>query len=280
LRNERMPYQQIVGDCNPSRPTHWLNQRCNRGDTRRIRSRHADNPAASGAYIASLDKLRGARRKRLRDGVWAAQEGLVYEAWDPAVHVVPSFTIPPEWRRIRAIDFGYREPAVCHWYAVAPSGQIVLYREYYRTKRLNPEFAKDILELSAGEYIEITVCDWDAGERAQLEAAGITCTLAYKRSILLGVQAVESRLDDMGNGEPGLVVLRDCLVERDASLNEAAKPCSVVEEMESYAWPTDVDGRARKEVPLQVDDHGEDTLRYAVCYLDNVGHQQAGLSWA
>lgn len=280
LRNGRMPYQQLIGDCNPGKPTHWLNQRALRGTTRRILSRHDDNPSASAEYVASLENLRGARRLRLRHGIWAAQEGLVYEEWDPARHLVPSAAIPAGWRRIRAVDFGFQNPAVCHWYAVAPSGRLVLYREYYRTRRLVPDFAADIVRATGTERIETTVCDWDAAERAQLQAAGIRCTLAYKQSVLLGVEAVQARLREMGDGAPGLVVMADALTARDQALAAAAKPCSVIEEMEGYAWPLDREGRERKEIPVQVDDHGLDAMRYAVCYIDNVGTKRAGLSWA
>ncbi|MBS1914611.1 MAG: phage terminase large subunit [Bacteroidetes bacterium] len=280
LRNGRMPYQQVIGDCNPGRRLHWLNQRCNRGDMLRIHSRHADNPAATAEYVESLGRLRGARRLRLLLGLWADQEGLVYEAWDPQRHVVPTFTIPGNWRRICSVDFGFVNPAVCHWYAVAPSGRLILYREYYRARRLVRDFARDIVSLSAGEQIERTVCDWDAAERADLEAAGIRCTLAYKQSVVRGIDAVQARLADMGDGRPGLVILRDALVRRDEALAEVGKPCSVIEEMESYAWPLDREGRARRELPVQVDDHGVDAMRYAVCYLDGTGTKAAGLTWA
>ncbi|HVZ41301.1 MAG TPA: phage terminase large subunit [Candidatus Kapabacteria bacterium] len=280
LRNGRMPYQQLIGDCNPGRRLHWLNQRCLRGDMRRIHSRHADNPSATNEYVESLGRLRGARRLRLLLGLWADQEGLVYETWDPQRHVVPTFTIPGNWRRICSVDFGFVNPAVCHWYAVAPSGRLVLYREYYRSRRLVPDFARDIVALSAGEQIERTVCDWDAAERADLEAAGIRCTLAYKQSVVRGIEAVQERLGDMGDGRPGLVVLRDALVRRDEALAEEGRPCSVIEEMESYAWPLDREGRARKELPVQIDDHGVDALRYAVCYVDGTGTKAAGLTWA
>ena len=90
LRNGRMPCQQLIADCNPDRPTHWLKARCDSGRCRMLESRHEDNPLlwddgngrwteAGTSYIARLDALTGARRERLRYGRWAAAEGLVYE---------------------------------------------------------------------------------------------------------------------------------------------------------------------------------------------------------
>src|SRR5690606_12230398 len=89
LRNGRMPYQQIIGDCNPGPPTHWIKQRADRGDMLMLDTRHQDNPTLydhsrgewtekGREYLAKLDKLTGVRRRRLRDGEWAAAEGAVY----------------------------------------------------------------------------------------------------------------------------------------------------------------------------------------------------------
>lgn len=99
LRNGVMPYQQIVGDCNPDSPQHWLKQRCNQGRTLMLETHHEDNPTLwdrvtgtwtdNGArYMAKLDALTGVRLLRLRMGLWAAAEGMVYEEWSAAVHLL------------------------------------------------------------------------------------------------------------------------------------------------------------------------------------------------
>ena len=45
LRNWQMPYQQLMGDCNPDAPAHWLKQRASAGRLVMLESRHEDNPA-------------------------------------------------------------------------------------------------------------------------------------------------------------------------------------------------------------------------------------------
>jgi phage terminase large subunit len=40
LRNGMLPYQQLLMDCNPSTPTHWLLLRCRRGTTVMLNSTH------------------------------------------------------------------------------------------------------------------------------------------------------------------------------------------------------------------------------------------------
>jgi PBSX family phage terminase large subunit len=101
LRSFVVPYQQIIADTNPDAPQHWLKLRCDRGATRMVECRHEDNPVlydnARGEwtengreYIKGLDALTGVRLHRLRHGRWVAAEGIVYDAWDRAVHLVDS----------------------------------------------------------------------------------------------------------------------------------------------------------------------------------------------
>ncbi len=274
LRNGRMPFQQLIGDCNPSYPGHWLNQRCKREETYRILSRHGDNPAVTRAYLERLTHLAGARRKRLVEGIWARQEGLVYD-FDPALHLVEPFAVPPEWRRVRSIDFGYRSPAVCQWWAIAPTGEMILYREIYRTRTLTADMARRIVELSQGEKIEATVADWSVEENAALAALGIPTIPAFK-DIGLGIQGVRGRLADMGNGCPGLLVMRGAPVELDPILAERSLPASTLDEFEHYAWPGEGEGHSQREVPVKEHDHGMDAMRYAVAYVDNIGNGRTG----
>jgi phage terminase large subunit len=44
LRNGKAPYQQIIADCNPAAPSHWLKRRADRGQMAVFPSTHKDNP--------------------------------------------------------------------------------------------------------------------------------------------------------------------------------------------------------------------------------------------
>ena len=125
LRNGAMPYQQLMGDVNPSYPRHWIKQRCDQGGAVMLESRHQDNPVlwdaengvwteAGMKYIAVLDRLTGARKQRLRFGRWVQAEGVVHEGWDANIHIIDRFEIPADWRRFRVVDFGYVHPFVCY----------------------------------------------------------------------------------------------------------------------------------------------------------------------
>jgi PBSX family phage terminase large subunit len=281
LRNGVMPYQQLLADTNPDSPHHWLKRRCDRGQTQMVESRHEDNPTLwkrgvwtpyGADYIAKLDALTGARKPRLRHGKWVQAEGAVYDLWDRNVHLIDWREIPADWRRIRSIDFGYTNPFVCQWWAIDPDTRMYLYREIYRTKRTVAKHAREIRDLSLGENIEATVSDHDAEDRATLHEEGIETQAAHK-AISPGIQAVQRRLQKAGDEKPRLFVLRMALTERDELLEKAKKPYCTEQEFDAYVWPKDAEGKAVKEVPVDVDNHGMDALRYAVAYVDQLGGQ-------
>lgn len=289
LRYGVMPYQQIIADCNPDAPTHWLNQRANAGKVRRLLSRHKDNPQfwdddagdwteQGREYVVNrLGKLTGVRRERLLEGRWAQAEGAVYESWDPKVHLIDSFPIPLEWPRFRCVDFGYVNAFVCQWWALDPDGRLYRYREIYRTGRLVEEHCADIKRLSAGEpRPRADITDHDAEDRATYEKHLGVRTTPAKKDVSPGIQAVASRLKPAGDGKPRIFFLRDALVERDPALMEQRAPACTEEEFGDYVWDTS-NNRKRGEEPVKRFDHGMDTTRYMVGYFDL--RENSGRSW-
>lgn len=274
LRNGVIPYQQIVADCNPSSSSHWLNARANDGRMTRLLSRHEDNPILHDghrwtdqgtSYIGKLDNLTGHRKLRLRHGKWASAEGVVYPQFDSAIHVIDK---APEFvRRIRTIDFGYMNPFVCQWWGFDHDGRMYLYREIYMTQRIVHDHATQINSLSEGESYETNIADHDAEDRATLSREGIQ-TLAAKKDVSPGINAVMERLKVQGDGRPRLYIMQDALVERDHALENQKKPCSTVEEFDSYIWKKSADGKPVKDVPDKIYDHGMDGMRYTVMYVD------------
>ena len=275
-RGGAMPYSQAIADCNPQAKGHWLNQRANTLMTRLL-SRHEDNPllwdkgdwtAIGRGYIERLDRLTGVRLQRLRYGRWAQAEGIVYENYDAAIHIIDRFEVPSQWRRIRAVDFGFTNPFVCQWWAIDPDGRAYRYREIYHTKRTVAEHAGTIRTYSQGERYEATVSDHDAEDRATLDREGIP-TCPADKAIMPGIQAMTHRLAIAGDGRPRLFFMRDSLIERDESLAEAGLPWCTEQEFDGYMWPKNVEGKAIKEVPVDKDNHGMDASRYAAMFLDS-----------
>jgi PBSX family phage terminase large subunit len=286
LRNWKIPtYQQIIADCNPSYPTHWLNKRMLDGKTLRLVSRHEDNPSLwDGAnwtfkgsyYLDGLRRSTGVRYLRLFKGLWAATEGAVYPEFDPSVHVIKPFHIPKEWRRIRSTDFGFVHPFVTQWWAVDPDGAMYLYREIFYSKRVRAEHTDEINRLSEGESFEAHPADHDAEGRAALHKAGIRTQLAFK-DVRAGIDAVTMRLRDRRIfffRDEELDGVKYGRIERDLALREASLPTSTIEEFDSYVYQPTKDGRPGKEEPVKELDDGMDAMRYAVAHVDDIARKR------
>lgn len=280
LRSNVVSFQQLLADCNPAQDTHWLKARCDRGQTRQIFARHIDNPVlfdedeqpteTGAAYMARLEALSGVRYRRLFKGEWSSAEGIIYEDWDSAVHLVDRFPVPDEWPRWWAVDFGFTNPMVIQNWAEDPDGRLYLYREWYRTQRTVDQHAADVLAVVApdGAWSEpkprAVVCDHDAEGIEQLRRRlGLPMWNAHKQ-VSAGIEAVMRRLRTAGDGRPRLFIMRDSVVSPDETLREAGRPAGTADEVTGYIWAPTQDGKPQKEEPLKVDDHGMDAMRYMV----------------
>jgi PBSX family phage terminase large subunit len=315
LRNGVIPYQMLMGDTNPSTPQHWLKQRAGDGRLVMIDSRHEDNPVLFNLdgtltergtnYMANLDSLTGVRYLRLRKGLWVAAEGLIFEEFSEAVHVVAKFVPPRDWPRYWSVDFGFSNPFVLQCWARDPDGRLYLYRELYRTRRLVEDHVRDILELVApvdwrmpgandchelnhlrcGHRVwreprpQVIVCDHDAEDRATFEKHSGMGTTAANKSVAEGLQAVMSRLRLQEDGRPRLFIMRDAPAERDQLLRDRGRPTSTQEEFPGYVWARKSVSHTdrEKDEPLKEDDHGMDTTRYIVMHFD--GGLRPGIRW-
>jgi phage terminase large subunit len=252
---------QLIGDCNPDAPTHWIKRRADRGALLMLESRHEDNPTVTPEYLARLDALTGVRKLRLRHGIWAAAEGLIYEGWDRSKHLIDRGFLPKEWPTDIAIDFGYVNPFVAQVWREDPDGVLYLEREIYRTQTLVEDHARALLDYLGGRRPRLVVCDHDAEGRATFQRITGWRTLPADKSVSAGIQEVQSRLNVGGDGRPRIQIMRDAVLTADASLRDVGKPTCTAEEFESYIWDTN-NGAARGERPLKENDHGMDALRY------------------
>lgn len=286
LRNGRVSFQQIMADCNPDAPHHWLRQRCERGACQLIYCTHEDNPrmfdtetgewSPEGAeYLRRLDALTGVRYERLRLGKWAAAEGLIYDTFNPAVHLHPPIGLPPEtWTRWWGVDFGFSNPFCLQMWAEDPDGRLYLYREIYKTQTLVEDHARAALALvkrgdghRSDQLPRDIIADHDAQGRATFETHAGRSTSAAHKSVLEGIEAVKARLKVQRDGKPRLYICRDALAERDQALADAKKPLCTQDEVLEYVW----NDHTKKEEPRKDNDHGMDTMRYVVAAIDLVG---------
>lgn len=120
----------------------------------KARVEYRATPLGADYMENTLGALTGIRRQRLLDGLWVAAEGLIYEEFDPAVHVLPNrlypkmskpWDIPEDWTRWWSIDWGQTNPLSLSRWAEDPDGRLFHYRQIYRTKRLVEDHCRDVL---------------------------------------------------------------------------------------------------------------------------------------
>jgi PBSX family phage terminase large subunit len=290
LRNGRAPIQQLIADCNPAEPTHWLKARCDAGQTRMLNSRHEENPRLFDAngkitseghvYMKKLDNLTGVRYLRLRLGQWAAAEGVIYDEWNPGIHLIPPFEIPDDparpWPRWWSIDFGYTNPFVWQNWVENPDGVLFLTQEIYRTNTVVEDHAKEILQLTQGQLQpQAVITDHDPDGQRMLErsldirtrgALGRTATTSAYKKVKEGIEAVKVRMRS-----ERLFIFQGAVARRDADLVDRHKPSCTADEIPGYVWAEQVTVGVPKDQPLKENDHGCDAMRYMVSHRDLVG---------
>lgn len=287
IRNNKSNLQQLMADCNPQTPTHWLKVRADKGLVKLINTTHKDNPSLYNPetgeitvegekYLGRLSKLTGVRKERLLYGRWAAAEGLIYEDFDPAVHVLSSdFKIPTHWHRFWSIDFGFNNPFVCQFWAEDEDGRLYLYKEVYKSRRIVEDHARYIMakckSKETGGWLvprpRAIVGDHDAEGRATFTRHTGLAIAPAKKDVVVGIQETQSRFKIQEDGKPRIFFLENAVFERDEVLAEAGKPCSTLEEITGYVWDTASSrgfDKNAKETPLKENDHGMDAMRY-VC---------------
>lgn len=290
------PYTQIMGDCNPGPPTHWIKQR---ESLRIFQSRHEDNPTlfdhVTGKWteqgqrtLAILDSLTGTRYKRGRLGLWVQAEGAVYEGFDTSTHVLSwqelenlGILLPGTKtldrkkvkRVIAGVDWGFTNPGVIQIWAVDGDGRMYLVHEVYQTKKLIGWWVDEAKKLRDEYKVELFICDpAEPSNIQEFRNAGLFA-LEANNDITAGIQKVATRLKIAGDGQARLYVARGALRDADPILLNAKKPTCLLDEMPAYEWPTGADGKPVKEVPLDVNNHAADACRYATAYADGMTAQ-------
>jgi phage terminase large subunit len=221
-------------------------------------------------FAILLATYQGKWREQELEGRFVSFEGLVYDNYEPDVHLIDPIKLADAWPRWRVVDFGYKNPFCCQWWCRDPDGRYYRYREMYMTRRTVNQHALDILDLTGKEHIVDTICDHDAEDRATLEEHGIE-TIPAIRQIRAGIQDVWHALELDAIGKSDVYLFRNALVERDPLLVAEGLPTCTEEEFPLYAWPRDREGRPRKEIPIDLHNHGMDCLRMLISTLEGSG---------
>jgi len=130
------------------------------------------------SYANSLKDLPEAEYKAKVLGDWEAFSGQVFEEFlkfpldgdtSGKCHTCSAFEIPVWWKKFVSIDWGYVHPTVIHWFALAPTGRVYLYRRYAAKKQKVSQWASTFSLLSREEEYEFIKLDPSAWQNRGTE---------------------------------------------------------------------------------------------------------------
>lgn len=266
LRNNQLPFQQLIADCNPASTQHWLYKRWERGGITMLNSRHEDNPllwdidkqqwTEQGLnYLKRLDNLSGLRYDRLRLGKWVSAEGQVYDMYDNTTHVLTGM-LPLFKKYYMGMDVGYTAPGTLVVFGETNVGELILVEEVYKTEKTLDWWATKALEMKNKYKIEKVLVDPARPDFIQqLNLMKIPVAKANNK-IQFGVDLVQRRL------KAGTIKFHiNSLREEDPTLKQDYLPTRLTEEIVGYVW-------GEKDLPVPKLNHALDAMRYVVSYVD------------
>ena len=181
----------------------------------------------------------------------------------------PPFSLPPDWSRYRAFDYGL-DMLACLWVAVNPAGKCYVYREHFQKDLVVSQAARRMLDCTApGERVVCTMAPPDLWSRVKESGKTMAALFAEAGLGLLrtgnnrqaGWMAVKELLRPDSSGEPGLRIFGTCP--------------RLISDLQSLRHdPRNPNDAAREPHGIT---HGPDALRYfAQTYLLPPGDEPVG----
>ena len=219
----------------------------------------ADNPFLSKKETKLLESaLETSSLDARKYGKFSEGAGLVYPEFDESIHVIPPFSVPPDWQDNISIDPGLNNPLSAHWYCVDWDGNVYVVAEHFASGKDIDFHASAIKEISAklgwktdGKGRLHALIDSAANQRTLASVKSVS-ELFYERGILVdanvnkdvfsGIARVKSYLKK-GNGEGDIFIFSNCV--------------NMIDEFKSYSWGSG-------DCPVKRDDHCMDELRYYI----------------
>jgi phage terminase large subunit len=277
-RAGNMPYAQIMGDCNPSFPEHWIQTR---QGLKVLYSNHEDNPILfdpetgeiteqGKETMKRLDALTGIRYKRGRQGLWVQSEGVVFDNFDQQYNVTEEAEYNPNLPVRWGVDDGYvygegpgtasYHPRVILFGQQTPQGGINIFDEYVQCGELAEVTLvnvcrplQDADKHDATRYWQYNMPELAAVDSSatQLRARIGSCGIMHSggtHKVSEGIKLVRGLICD-SQGVRQLKIHPRCV--------------NLIRELQSYAYADNTRGVVAGEpAPKKLDDHCCDALRY------------------
>ena len=269
----------LLGECNPDHDQHHLKKAEEEGRLEMISFTHKDNPMIfyDGEFTdygrRTLSGLRkrysGVNLDRLYHGKWGSAEGLVYEDYDPKVHVkdIRWGDIPENYKIITGRDYGTQSPFAHLAFAYSPDKSELLElpnTQIYMSRKETAEIGEWILQIekeifdNLGKNVSIRVADHDAQGQLVLEKMHLKADLADKEK-LIGIEEVKTRLKNRS------ITFNANSLWHPPDIELSDRPQELAQEWRLYRYKdrkAQLKNPDKADEPMKGNDHGLDVVRY------------------
>lgn len=128
--------------------------------TRFIPATFDANTYLNKEYVDYLQGLNGDLGRAWREGDFDLFAGQFFKEFRENIHICDPFTIPEDWMRFCAFDYGLNHPLSLGWYAISPENQLFRYRELHGSGMSYTQSAEEYVAMTPqNEKISYIVCD-------------------------------------------------------------------------------------------------------------------------
>ncbi len=267
MRGRAGGWAQIILSTNPDGPKHWINQQMIVGKKGSVYYSGAlDNPHNPPEYIEWLNMLTGVQRLRLVEGKWVQAEGAVYPDFDPLYNVTEDAEYNPDVGPVFwGVDDGYAygsgpgtsgyHPRVILFGQMTAQGGLNVFNEYYRC--------------GVADYYQTIDDAFDMGypppELSFVDSSAAMLRGALSQRNVYNAGATHKVTEGIRN------LRRMILDGQGVRLLKIHPRCvQLIGELQSYLYnERSTAAQSGEPVPLKLDDHGPDALRYMAWHLKN-----------
>ena len=247
------PYSKFDGACNPEYPNHWLKEFIDNPDIDSYIQKYTifDNPFLSDDFVKNLCKEYEGTvyYKRYILGEWAMAEGLIYPMWEDA----KTDDLPKDYTKYgMSIDYGTRNAFAAILWGYSNGVWYAIDEYYYSgrdtgTDKDDSQYADDLdrftdwLFEEPREKIETIIDPSAASFIAMLKKRGRYKIRKANNAVADGIRETATAM-------------------RRGKIKISAKVPNLIKEIQGYVW----DDTKEEDVPVKVNDHAMDAMRYFV----------------
>lgn len=185
--------------------------------TRFIPATFDQNQYLNPEYVEYLKNLEGDLGRAWREGDFDVFAGQFFKEFSANVHICAPFSVPQDWRKFFALDYGYNHPASLGWYTVSPDGVVYRYRELYGSGMGYTQLAEDFVALTP----ENEKLDYGVGDPAFWSKKGES---EFGGEVLSGAEVFSRRVRELTSKDPRLIKADNARVPGWGVVREYMRP--------------------------------------------------------